>query len=163
MLCRNIKDFQKLNKKTFAETEKKNILIEEYLEGPQISTESLIYNSQIYTAGYVDRNYEMLNTTKPAIIENGGTYPSNYFKFYNLINNYLSILAKKLKIKNGVIKGDIVINKNKVFFIEIAVRLSGGDFSESVIPFSSSFNLIKNSIKLAINKKLKKKELKINF
>ena len=163
LLCRNIKDFQKLNKKTFAETEKKNILIEEYLEGPQISTESLIYNSQIFTAGYVDRNYEMLNTTKPAIIENGGTYPSNYIKFYNLINNYISILAKKLKIKNGVIKGDIVINKNKVFFIEIAVRLSGGDFSESVIPFSSSFNLIKNSIKLAINKKLKKEELKINF
>ena len=163
LLCRNIKDFQKLNKKTFAETEKKNILIEEYLEGPQISTESLIYNGQIYTAGYVDRNYEMLDATEPAIIENGGTYPSNYFKFYNPINNYIHTLAKKLNIKNGVIKGDLVLNKNKIFFIEIAVRLSGGDFSESVIPLSSSFNLLKNSINLVTGCKINKDDLKIKF
>ena len=105
----------------------------------------------------------MLETTKPAIIENGGTYPSNYFRFYNTINKYINILAKKLNIKNGVIKGDIVINKDKVYFIEIALRLSGGDFSESVIPLSSSFNIIQNTINLAFNKKIKQKDLRMNF
>ena len=163
LLCENLKNFHVLKKKSSSQTNKNYLLIEEYLDGPQISTETFILNNKIFTPGYVDRNYEMLNKTKPQILENGGTYPSKHFEYYNQINSYIKIIAQKLKIRNGVIKGDIVIHKNKIYFIEIAVRLSGGDFSETMIPLSSSFDLIKNSINLSLGNKIKNKDLKINF
>ena len=50
------------------------VMVEEYLEGPQISTESAIINGQAFTPGFTDRNYEFLNRFAPYIIENGGHY-----------------------------------------------------------------------------------------
>lgn len=161
--CENYKSLIKLKNKSLLETNKKVLQVEEYLTGPQLSTESFIYKGKVYTPGFVDRNYEMLEKTKPFIIENGGVYPSSFFKYYDEINSYIKIISKALKIKNGVIKSDIVIHNSKIFFIEIAVRLSGGDFSETLIPLSSSFNLLKNSINLATGNKINKNDLKIKF
>ena len=45
--CDNYYEFKKYKNITLAETIKKEILIEEFLNGPQISTESLIYKSKI--------------------------------------------------------------------------------------------------------------------
>jgi len=163
LLCENINQFSKLKKKSLSETNKKYLQVEEYLAGPQISTETFILNGKIYTPGFVDRNYDLLQKTKPQILENGGTYPSKHFRYYNQINRYIKTISNRLQIRNGVIKGDIVINKNKVYFIEVAVRLSGGDFSETMIPLSSSFNIIKNSINLSLKNKINKKDLKIKF
>ena len=51
-------------------------MIEKYIEGPQLSTESIIINGKCYTIGFSDRNYEYLNKFSPYIIENGGDLPS---------------------------------------------------------------------------------------
>ena len=135
LICKNQKELNKLKNKTFSETQKKNILVEEFLTGPQISTETFIKNWKIFTPGYVDRNYEMMKHTKPNIIENGGSYPSKNLQYYDQINKFIKIISRSLKIKNGSINGDIVIHNNNVYFIEVAVRLSGGDFSETMISF----------------------------
>lgn len=163
MLCKNQEELNKYKKITFSKTNKNCILVEEFLSGPQISTETFIKNKKIYTPGFVDRNYEMLEFTKPNVLENGANYPSKHREHYKQINKYIKILSQNLKIHNGVIKGDIVIHNKKIYFIEIAVRLSGGDFSESTIPLSSSFNLIKNSINLSLRNTIYKKDLKIKF
>ncbi len=162
-ICKNQKELNRFKNKTFSETQKQNILVEQFLTGPQISTETFIKNWKIYTPGFVDRNYEMIKYTSPNIIENGGNYPSKNLQYYYQINKFIKIISRSLKIKNGTIKGDIVIHNNNIYFIEVAVRLSGGDFSETIIPLSSSFDLIKNSINLAIQNKIKKKDLLINY
>ena len=105
----------------------------------------------------------MMKHTKPNIIENGGSYPSKNLQYYDQINKFIKIISRSLKIKNGSIKGDIVIHNNNVYFIEVAVRLSGGDFSETMIPLSSSFDLIRNSINLAIRNKIGQNDLNIKF
>ena len=68
-------------------------------------------------------------------------------------------IAKKLKINNGVIKSDLVINNNRISFIEIATRLSGGDFSATLIPKSTGVNFIKCAVKNAAGLKVCKNEL----
>ena len=162
--CDNYYEFKKYKNITLAETIKKEILIEEFLNGPQISTESLIYKSKIYTSGFVDRNYDMLKKLKPRIIENGANYPSLFRnKFYNKINFLINKIAKELKIKNGIIKGDLVIHNNKPYVIEVALRLSGGDFSETLIPLSTGNNLVENAISVAIKKNIPKNKLNFKF
>ena len=59
---------------------KKKIILEEYLKGQQLSTESIISNYNVKTVGISDRNYEFLKRFEPNIIENGSDLPSKTSK-----------------------------------------------------------------------------------
>jgi len=129
------------------------ILVEKFINGPQISTESIIINNDIYTPGYADRNYENLEKFLPQIMENGGWVPSQHENIKEKVEQEISKAASAIGLKTGVIKGDIVIGKNGPVVIEIAARLSGGDFSESLVPVSSGINYVKSVLELSLGKK----------
>ena len=52
------------------------ILIEEFVEGLQISTETIVIENEAYTLGFADREYSHLECFYPLIIENGGWVPT---------------------------------------------------------------------------------------
>lgn len=128
------------------------VILEEFIEGDQISTESILLEGKAYTPGFVDRNYEMLQRFAPSVIENGGTHPSKYDgDLRSSIKDLVERSANALGIINGVAKGDVVIAKNGTpMLIEMASRLSGGDFSESLIPIGCGVNIVKVAIQIAI-------------
>lgn len=128
------------------------VILEEFIEGDQISTESILWEGKASTPGFVDRNYEMLQRFAPSVIENGGTHPSKYGgNLKNSIKDLVERSANALGIINGVAKGDVVIAKNGTpMLIEMASRLSGGDFSESLIPLGCGVNIVKVAIQIAI-------------
>lgn len=137
------------------------VILEEFIEGDQISTESILWNGKAYTPGFVDRNYEMLQRFAPSVIENGGTHPSKYRgDLKNLIKDLVERSANALGIVNGVAKGDVVIAKNgKPMLIEMASRLSGGDFSESLIPIGCGVNIVKAAIQIITGASLQVSDL----
>ena len=154
-LCNNKNELKFLLKRSKDESIKKKIIMEEFSPGPQLSTETLIIDDNCYTFGFAERNYSDTKSFYPNILENGGIQPAQkYIKYKPLINQYIKKISKKLNIKNGVIKSDIVINNNKIFFIEIALRLSGGDFSETLIPESTGVDIIKYAIMNAAGLKI---------
>jgi len=133
----------------------KKLILEEWLPGPQISTESLVINGKTYLCGIADRNYSNLNETFPFIIENGGETPSKYYlKIKEKLEKILDNAAKALELKNGILKGDIVLKKNEPYIIETAVRLSGGFFSTITIPLVYHINLVEKAILLALGLKV---------
>ncbi len=136
------------------------IMIEKYLDGPQVSTESFVVNGKIYNIGFADRNYKDMDKFLPNIIENGGDLPSIFMsdKHKFQLEKYLEIISKELNIKNGVIKGDIVIYKDELYIIEFALRLSGGNFSTIEIPQSTGVDFLKFAIKLHLNIKIEENE-----
>jgi biotin carboxylase len=140
------------------------VMVEEYLEGPQVSTESLVVNGRIYTIGFSDRNYEFLDTYAPYIIENGGDLPS-YLPQYQqqLIRDEVEKTAKVLGITNGVIKGDMVLCQNKAYIIEVATRLSGGYFCSHEIPLNTGVDFVGSAIKLTLGETIKIEELSAKF
>lgn len=140
----------------------KNVLIEEYIEGIQISTESIIYNGKIFHPGFADRVYDETYSFYPFIMENGGWQPSNIEqKKYDEICKLLENIIKVIKLSKGVIKGDIVYSTkyNKAMVIEVASRLSGGDFSASLVPMSKGINYVKTAITIALGLKPEFNEL----
>lgn len=142
---------------------KHEVIFEKFLEGDQISTESLIHKKKIYTPGYVDRDYSLNNHLYPNIIENGAVNPSKHLKHKKKINSIIQKIAKKLNIEKGVIKGDFVINKNKPYIIEFATRLSGGDFSESLVPLGQGINYVKEAVRLEVFGKVNVDKLKNRY
>ena len=55
----------------------KEVLLEEVLSGQEISTESIIYNGEITTFAFADRNYNKKEIFAPYFIEDGINFPSN--------------------------------------------------------------------------------------
>lgn len=137
-----------------AEAYSGEVIVEAFIEGDQISTESILWNGKAYTPGFVDRNYEMLERFAPHVIENGGTHPSKVVGSKRAeIENLVERAARALGIVNGVAKGDVVIAKDGTpMIIEIAARLSGGDFSESLIPLGCGVNIVKAAIQIAVGR-----------
>ena len=140
----------------FNETKKytnlNHILVEQYLTGPQISTEALIVNGEGFSIGFSDRNYEFLKVYSPYIIENGGDMPTSLTNKdkYNIEHTAIKA-GLALGVKNGIVKGDMVLTKDGPKVIEIATRLSGGYFSSNQIPLNSGVSIVEYAIKLALN------------
>lgn len=138
----------------FESSNEKKVLLEEFIEGPQLSSESIILNGKAITYGYADRNYELMEKYAPNIVENGGIQPSiQLMEYFPRVNELIEDCAESLGIKDGIIKGDIVFKNEKPYIIEVAARLSGGDFSETLIPHSTNYDFIGSAIELSIGNK----------
>lgn len=127
------------------------VMAESFLEGPQLSTETIMWRGKAHTVGYADRNYEMLERFSPNIIENGGDVPSAISPAQKeAVNALVERAACALGIENGVAKGDVVLTSEGPKLIEMAARLSGGDFSESLIPLGSGVNIVAAALQIAM-------------
>lgn len=141
-------------------SQKKRLLVEEYLPGPQVSTESLIVDGVPYTIGFSDRNYSRLSQFKPHIIEDGGDLPSKLSLIQQeKIKQSVERAAEAIKIRNGVIKGDMVLFNNEGYIIEVAPRLSGGYFCSHEIPLNTGVNFLNAALKIALGEQVKKIDL----
>lgn len=129
------------------------ILLEEFISGPQISTETVIYKGIGFTPGFADRVYDDTRFFYPAVMENGGWLPSDVSPaLHHEVCKLVEAAAKTLGIENGVAKGDVVICPSRgPLIIEMAARLSGGDFSESLVPLSSGVNYVRTAIDIALD------------
>lgn len=142
----------------------KRAIIEQYIQGPQYSTESLIVNGMCYTLGYANRNYEFLERFAPYIIENGGELPASIdTDTKKKIDIQLNKIAKCLNLKNGILKGDIVSNNGEIFVIEVATRLSGGYFCTHEIPLNTGIDFVGLAIKQAMGEKISVENLKPKY
>jgi biotin carboxylase len=136
------------------------VMIEEYIDGPQISTESVMIDGKGYTPGFTDRNYEYLERFAPYIIENGGHQPSSLSKHERKqITECAEMAGLALGIHTGVAKGDMVMTSEGPKVIEMAARLSGGYFSTDQIPLATGVDLVGCAIKLALGETVEPCEL----
>jgi len=136
------------------------VMAEEYLEGPQISTESMLLEGEGVTPGFIDRNYEYLDRFAPYIIENGGQQPSRLPEDDRAsVSRVAESAGRALGIENGVVKGDMVFTSEGPKVIEIAARLSGGWMSTDQIPLGTGVDLVGCAIRLSLGEEVAPEEL----
>ena len=140
------------------------VMVEQYLDGPQISTESVVIDGACHTPGFSDRNYEYLERYAPYFIENGGDLPSHLQQqVQESVKQVVGRAAAALGVTNGTVKGDIVVHQGKVHVIEMAARLSGGYFCTREIPLNTGVDFIGSAIRIALNEPVTADELKPKF
>lgn len=137
------------------------IILEEFINGLQLSTESFLLNGKVFTPAISERNYEDLEKFFPYFIENGGTIPANINKNMKIkIDKLIKDGAKALGVSEGIVKGDIVINSDGTpMIIELALRLSGGWFASHQTPAATGVNLVDIVISHALGKKISAQSL----
>jgi biotin carboxylase len=136
------------------------VMVEQYLEGPQVSTESIVTGGRCFTPGFSDRNYEFLDRYAPFFIENGGDLPSHLpADIQDKVKDLVARAAAALGVSDGTVKGDIVVHKGEPYVIELAARLSGGFFCTREIPLSTGVDFIGGAIKVALGEPVSDAEL----
>ena len=143
---------------------KKEIIVEEYLTGPQVSTETVVYKNKCYTTGFSDRNYCNLKKYEPYFIEDGGDMPSNLPN--ETQKEAIQIAEKAIKslgINFGAAKGDILIHNNTPYVLEMASRTSGGRFLSHQVPAATGVNILFPLIKMSVSDQISVEEFKPKF
>jgi biotin carboxylase len=136
------------------------VMVEQYLEGPQVSTESIVIDGICHTPGFSDRNYEYLERYAPFFIENGGDLPSHLpDDIQQKVRDLVGRAAAAMGITNGTVKGDVVVHKGRPYVIELAARLSGGFFCTREIPLNTGVDFIGAAIRLALGEAVTAEEL----
>lgn len=123
------------------------MILEEYMEGPELSVDALSFGGNIYMTGIADRIIER----EPYFIEMGHNMPSSLPN--SILEEVESVMRngmKALGITLGAGKGDIKVTKTGVKVGEIAARLSGGFMSAFTYPLSSGVNLNRAAILVAL-------------
>lgn len=133
----------------------------EFLDGMKISSESFIIDGRVYTVGLSERNYGFLEKFAPFVIENGGNLsPSLTDEQRDKIDEQISRCADVFNVINGIIKGDLVICREGVFVIEVALRLSGGHFSSLEIPLNTGIDFLRYAILMSLGEAIDPEDLK---
>ncbi|MFQ5638783.1 MAG: ATP-grasp domain-containing protein [bacterium] len=140
------------------------VMVERFLSGPQVSTESIVLEGKAYTVGFSDRNYEFLDRFAPHIIENGGDLPSHLAPdVQQAVKELVQKAALSLGVRQGTVKGDIVIHENQPFVIELAARLSGGYFCTHEIPLNTGVEFVRCAIKMALGERVDPEDVRPRF
>lgn len=147
-----------------AQSPTRRVMVEAYLPGPQISTESILIEGEGFTPGFSDRNYEYLDRYAPYFIENGGDLPSHLDEnTQEAVKRTAEAAGRALGISTGNIKGDLVVVDGKPYVIELAARASGGYFCTREIPLNTGVDFIGAIIKLAVGDHVAPEELRPKY
>lgn len=136
------------------------VMVEQYLDGPHVGTESLVVDGACHTLGFCDRNYEDLERHAPFLVETGGDLPSRLSDDVQArIRHVVAAAAAALGVVNGTVKGDIVVQGGEPYVVELAARFSGGFFCTREIALHTGVDFIAAAIKLALGEHVLPEEL----
>ncbi|MEK6796425.1 MAG: ATP-grasp domain-containing protein, partial [Spirochaetota bacterium] len=125
------------------------VIVEEYMDGPELSIDMLIHEGTIHVTGIADRIVEY----PPYFVETGHILPSALPE--EQVGACIDVMKKGIAALNltmGAAKGDIKFTSSGAKVGEIAARLSGGFMSAYTYPLATGVNLIKNALEISLGR-----------
>lgn len=127
---------------------KKEVLVEQFIEGKEVSVETISYKGKHYILTITDKE----TTGSPYFVELAHHQPSQLkIDIQKKIRENATRVLNSLGIQNGAshIEFKVDINQN-VYFIELGAR-GGGDFiSYNLVELSTGYDYVKGMIQVAI-------------
>ncbi len=134
----------------------KYAVIEEYMQGPELSVDTLVFGGQVHLLTIADRHIER----EPYFVEMGHTVPSIISE--ETKQQVLEVMTQGIRavgIQNGASKADMKLTKDGPKIGEITARLSGGYHSQFTDPLSTGMRSIKGAIDIALGFALDKADV----
>ncbi len=123
------------------------IVVEEYMEGPEVSVETLAINGTVHVIQITDK----LTTGAPYFVEMGHSQPS---QLCDEIKDQIGAVAisanKAIGIKNGPSHTEIKVTKDGPKIVELGARLGGDCITTHLVPLSTGVNMVECSILIAL-------------
>jgi len=131
---------------------RKEVIIEEFLKGPEYSVDTVLYRRKLYPAGISDRLFRPIEKYS---VQVGSLTPSLLpTEVQSEMYQLMAKAAKALGVDNGAFKGDLILVNGKPKIIEVTARTSGGFDSQYRKPYSFGIDLLKATMDIAAGKPL---------
>lgn len=127
-----------------------DIIVEEYMEGPEVSVETLSVDGECNVIQITDK----LTTGAPYFVEMGHNEPSMLpEETRSRISEVAKAAIKAIGIENGPSHTEIKITKEGPKIVELGARLGGDNITTHLVPLSTGVNMVENCIKIALGEK----------
>ena len=125
ILCEKPEDFQKCLDYALSFSQKKQVVIEKYMEMDSISAFYTIQDGNFSLSTFNDRYVHKAKGA--ASVTCAGIYPSKYLVSYlNKINDKMIRMYQAAGLRNGVLTVQFFTNGDEYYVMEMGHRLSGG-------------------------------------
>ena len=146
-------------KNSFGKKRNKSLILQKFLKGIQISSETLVVNKKDFTI-LSERNYGDTKHLYPNVIENGGNIPFKpNFQTKVKIQKEIKRLIKLMRVNNFPLKCDLILKNQKIYFLEASPRFGGGFVASHVSKELYGLNFLETYLKILLGNKIHK----INF
>lgn len=127
------------------------LLIEEMMIGPEVSVEAFTYQNITTIIQITDK----LTTGAPFFVEMGHSEPSmldvaTQERIKDLVVKTISAIG----INNSPSHTEIIVDNGIPKIVEIGARLGGDNITSDLVPLSTGINLMKETIKCALNERI---------
>ncbi|MET3659064.1 ATP-grasp domain-containing protein [Sporosarcina psychrophila] len=124
------------------------VLIEEYLEGPQYLIEACVYNEKVYIVAVLEQEITFFNHF---IVTGYCLLGDMDIVFYNNIYETVCLMLERFELKNGSCHIEMRLINHGWKLIEINPRISGGAMNQ-IIETAFGINLVEETIKIFLGK-----------
>lgn len=127
-----------------------DLMVEEYMEGPEVSVETLSVNGECHVIQITDK----LTTGAPYFVEMGHSQPSRHSEEMKKKIEEVAIAANRaIGIENGPSHTEIKVTKDGPKVVELGARLGGDNITTYLVPLSTGVNMVECCIKIALGEK----------
>ena len=115
------------------------ILLEEYMEGPEVSVETLTVGGVCHVIQITDK----LTTGAPHFVEIGHSQPSRLnFSVQERIKQVAIAANKAIGIRSGPSHTEIIVTKEGPKVVELGARLGGDCITTHLVPLSTGVDMV---------------------
>ena len=140
-------DFSEAYAEAFKQSRDKQVLIEEFIEGPEFSIEALVYRGTVHILTITDKS----TTGAPHFVELGHSQPSLFpAEEQETIKNTVKDGIRALKLDNCAVHAEVKLQDKKAYIMEIGARLGGDFITTDLVPLSTGIDMVAASIDIAL-------------
>lgn len=126
------------------------IIVEEFLDGAEISVEVMIINGEVNIIQITDK----LTTEAPYFVELGHSQPTHFdIATQKLINEVAQRACMAIGINNGPAHVEMKMTNRGPVMIELGARMGGDNITTHLVPLSTGIDMVKASINVALGEK----------
>ncbi|TEB14259.1 Alanine-anticapsin ligase BacD [Pelotomaculum sp. FP] len=150
-LVEEVGQLEKAYKHSLSHAKNGKILLEEYMNGPEVSVETFSIGGVVNIIAITDKKTSGL----PHFVELRHSIPSLLGKETLMeIEKVARMAVKSIGIKNGPSHTEIIVTEEGPKIVEIGARLGGDNITTYLVPLSTGISMVDLNIKYALNEEV---------
>ena len=127
-----------------------DVVVEEYMEGPEVSVETLTVDGECHVIQITDK----LTTGAPHFVEMGHSQPTQLDTVTaEKIREVAKAANRAIGIENGPSHTEIIVTAEGPKIVELGARLGGDCITTHLVPLSTGVDMVECCIKIALGEK----------
>lgn len=145
------KELEKIYKYCKENSNSGRLLVEEFMQGPEVSVETISYKGICHVIQVTDK----ITTGVPYFVEMGHSQPSSLDKETIEKIKKVAINANKaIGIENGPSHTEIKVTEDGPKIVELGARLGGDNITTHLVPYSTGVNMVEACINIALGQEV---------